>query len=310
MRWRFGFVSVIAALAAMVLGIVWFAQQQPGRVRSGFHKIGQFEIPHARQAVAVSDAFLFGIDDSAIGQYDKKTGALLGGWKAPADSLIQHLNSGIVIGERLLAAHSNYPDYPIRNSLESWNSVSLEYAGSQHLSGQYGYAVWVDRFDGSWWVAFAHYEKTRAKTGVGSESTTLVRFDDDWKKAESWAYPRALIQRMAPKSNSGGAWGPDGILYLTGHDAAEVYAVVAESFKDQLTLLDVFSIDNAGQGIAWDPSQSDVLFAMKRSGRIVTYSKFEVSWLRRLRWDLIRFLPGSLASPVDSSPVIDSSSIP
>jgi hypothetical protein len=301
---RFGFVLAIAAMAAFAHGISLLVRQE-----SGFDKIGQFAIPHARQAVAVSEEFLFGIDDSAIGQYDKETGALLASWKAPASSLIKHLNSGIVIGEKLLAAHSNYPDYPIRNSLESWDSETLAYAGTRNLSGQYGYAVWVDRFDQSWWVAFAHYEKTRPKTGFGSENTILVRFNDSWKELDSWVYPGELIQRMAPKSNSGGAWGPHGILYLTGHDSAEVYATFPDPAKDQLTLLDVFPIDNAGQGIAWDPSNSDVLFAMKRSGRIVTYSKLGVSWLRKFRWRLIGFRPISVMSQFDSSSVVASSLI-
>lgn len=275
---RLGPATIVAGLA--VTGVLVSTLVDFGH--SDFRKIAQFEIPHARQAIAVNNDFLFGIDDAAVGKYDKKTGVLVASWSAPAESHVQHLNSGIILDEKLLAAHSNYPDFPIENSIESWSPESLEHVGTRKISGRYGYAVWVDWHGRSWWVAFAHYEKTRPMTGFGSEKTTLVRFDDDWNELDSWVYPSTLIDRMAPKSNSGGAWGPHGVLFLTGHDAAELYAVIPERAKGELTLLDVLPVDNAGQGIAWDPVDSGTLFAMKREGRIVTRSKLEVSWFRRI----------------------------
>ena len=35
--------------------------------------------------------------------------------------------------------------------------------------------------------------------------------------------PKPVLDSFEEMSNSGGSWGPDGLLYLTGHDPAEIY---------------------------------------------------------------------------------------
>ena len=54
-------------------------------------------------------------------------------------------------------------------------------------------------------------------------------------------------------SNSGGSFGPDGWLYITGHDASEVYVLKLPSAGDILLwVATIQAPDIAGQGIAWD----------------------------------------------------------
>lgn len=54
-------------------------------------------------------------------------------------------------------------------------------------------------------------------------------------------------------SNSGGSFGPDGWLYITGHDATEVYVMKLPSAGSILTwVATIWLPDIAGQGIAWD----------------------------------------------------------
>ena len=61
------------------------------------------------------------------------------------------------------------------------------------------------------------------RTGRGSAYTQLVKFDDQWRRLESWSFPAAVVERFKPMSSSGGAWGADGRLYVTGHDHPELY---------------------------------------------------------------------------------------
>src|SRR5690554_8071772 len=62
--------------------------------------LSSFDAPAARQAVAVSDNFLFAIDNITIEQYDKNTGEKRITWKDDSGQL-KHLNSGLVWNGKL-----------------------------------------------------------------------------------------------------------------------------------------------------------------------------------------------------------------
>lgn len=60
---------------------------------------------------------------------------------------------------------------------------------------------------------------------------------------------------FSPMSNSGGSFGPDGWLYITGHDASAAYAVQIPSAGSMVIWVATIALpDIAGQGIAWDRS--------------------------------------------------------
>ena len=66
-------------------------------------------------------------------------------------------------------------------------------------------------------------------------------------------------------SNSGGSWGPDGFLYLTGHDPAELYRMRLPKAGSVLELVEIIPMNIRGQGIAWDRSQPGVIYGIIRA---------------------------------------------
>lgn len=234
----------------------------------------EFSAVEARQAVAVDAGAAYAIDSRSIGKYDKRTGKRLGHWAGPEDGAIQHLNSGVVIDGRLYCAHSNYPNQPMTSSIEIWDTNSLEHVGSHSFGIYAGSATWVDFHDQHWWVMFANYATAGGSPGRGPEWATLVKFDQQWQRRAAWVLPRALVNEFSPYSSSGGSWGPDGFLYLTGHDGPTVFRVALPTAGSALELMGRVAVPFAGQGIAWDRS-TDIprLYGIRRSSRTVVVTE-------------------------------------
>src|SRR5688500_18271158 len=207
-----------AALAVTIL--------QPRRPA---HVVRRYQAPEATQAVAVDAAFFYAIGNAVIGKYEKATGRRVAVWAGKPDGPIAHLNSGIVLGETLYAAHSNYPETPMVSSVEVFDTVRMAHVRSLPLPSELGSATWVerrgrrDRNDNDWWVTFAHYAGRGGVPGKGPEHTTLVRFDAEWRRQQSWSFPRAVVSRWDGMSSSGGVWLNETQLVTTGHHAPELY---------------------------------------------------------------------------------------
>ena len=230
-----------------------------------FRVIERLESAWARQAVAVDAAHVYAIDNRRIEKIDRRSGRRVAFWEDEAGGSIIHLNSGVVLDGVLHCAHSNYPALPMRSSIERFDATTLRHLGTQRLENAPGSATWVDRRKGHWWVAFAHYAGRGGEPGKGPEFTTLVRFDAAWRPQASFAYPPELIERFAGRSNSGGAWGADGRLYLTGHDAAEIYVVHVPRAGSVLQLVEIVEAPIEGQGIAVDSARPGVLWGVLRN---------------------------------------------
>ncbi len=230
--------------------------------------------PEARQGVAVDAEALYVIDNQYIGKYDKRDGTRLGHWDGRDGKRIQHLNSGVVIDGRLYCAHSNYPDTPMVSSIEIWDSGSLTHVGSHSFGIYAGSATWVDYYDDSWWVMFAHYAGRGGEPGKGPEWSTLIRFDPRWQRQAAFTLPDELVDTFAPYSNSGGAWGDDGLLYLSGHDGAWLYVVELPDAGSELVYRTRVPAEIDGQGIAWDRSTSTRdLYGLVRDSNTVHRSR-------------------------------------
>lgn len=241
---------------------------------------GQIAAPHefyaeeARQAVAVDEDAVYVVNNRTIGKYDKRSGERIGAWEGPGDGPIQHLNSGVVIGDKLYAAHSNYPHQPMISSVEIWDSSSLRHIESHSFGIYEGSATWVDFFHGTWWVVFANYATKGGTPGKGPEWTVLVQFDTKWRRMSAWTLPKTMVDALSPYSNSGGSWGPDGSLYLTGHDHAIVYRLELPRSGATLALIETIPVPIEGQGIAWDRTNDDGrLYGIRRSSRTVVASQ-------------------------------------
>jgi hypothetical protein len=226
-------------------------------------------IPEANQGIAVDAEHYYAIDNQAIAKYRKGTGDLVAKWEGPEEGPILHLDNGVVVDGRLYAAHSNYPEDPMTSSVEVWDVATMEHVDSHSFGIQLGSFTWLDRRDdGEWWGTFANYNRVFGKSpfAYGNKyRTTVVRFGEDWRVAEAFVLPDELVDRFEDMSNSGGSWGPDGLLYLTGHNLGEAYAMLPPEAGSVMRWVDTVTLDVRGQGIAWDRSaQEPTLYGIVR----------------------------------------------
>jgi hypothetical protein len=262
-------VKIGILVAASMLGVscasvdVTTRQQDPG---PSFRVTGRFAAPQARQGVAVDAEHVYTIDSRRIGKHDKATGALVGVWNA-GDEAIVHLNSGVVVDGRLYCAHSNYPAVPMAGSVEVFDPRTLERLASIPLAVTAGSPTWVDRHDADWWVAFGNYEGRGGEIGRGPSATALVRFDASWKEKVRYTFPLEVVRRFGTRSNSGGSWGSDGLLYATGHEAAEIYRLRLPRSGTVLELDEIVPAAIEGQGIAWDRTAGATLYGIVKRTR-------------------------------------------
>jgi outer membrane protein assembly factor BamB len=271
-------ISRIPALAAATA--IWLLHP-PGEIRGEgkggwLHtELRRHAAPEAHQGVAVDGDHFYAITNRGIGKYRKSDGGRVGGWSGPPDGPVQHLNSGIVIGERLYVAHSNFPKQPTESSLEIWDTRSMAPVERHVFVDAPGSLTWIFPYDGGktggkgWLACFAHY-----RSHGDPADSRVVHFDEKWQAVGSWSFPPALIQRFAGSSSSGGAIGPEGHLFVTGHDAKELYLVeLPASPEGELRWVDTLAISAEGQAFAWDPDGSGTLYSISRSRREVIVSR-------------------------------------
>jgi hypothetical protein len=238
--------------------------------------VQRFDVDNAYQAVAVGQDAFYAISNVRLTRHDKNTGRVLQQWDdgSQLDSPLSHLDSGVVLDEKLYSAHSNYPGWPMTSSVEVWDMGNMQHIESHSFGVMLGSFTWLDRYNGSWWGAFANYDIVqRGMTEPYGETrnTVMVQFDDDFEVLQSWSLPAEILRRMSPMSNSGGSWGSDGYLYLSGHDDPEIYVMALPEAGSELDWLATVRLPGLnGQGIAWDRSIEDsILWAILRSTRQV-----------------------------------------
>lgn len=228
----------------------------------------------AVQGVAVDKRYFYAIGSRAIGKYEKASGKRVGQWKEEQAGPIRHLDSGVIKGGKLYAAHSNFPDIPMTSSVEIWDARTLAHIGSHSFGIQWGSLTWLDWHDGHWWGVFAHYQEFAGQIHKDRRWTSLVQFNDNWEVGQSWVFPKEVLEKFGKMSNSGGSWGPDGLLYITGHDLPEMYGLKLPQAGSVLELVSTVQVDNEGQGIAWDRSEAGVLYGIRRGSRqVVAFKK-------------------------------------
>lgn len=252
----------------LLIGNIAFSQGG----KSGFRTINTIKTAEARQGVAVDNDFFYTVNSTGIGKYSKKSGTLILSMKDTTGKII-HLDGAVVIEDKLYCAHSNYPRIPMTSTIEIFSAKDLRHIGTHNFGLNYGSCTWADFFDNSWWICFAHYDQFKKQIGKGTESTVLVRFDKDWNEKESWTFPQNVISEIRPMSASGGSWGPDRMLYVTGHDSAEVYVLKLPESGSVLEYVKAMKINSHGQGIAWDRSTEGRLYGIIRKDNSVVVSE-------------------------------------
>lgn len=253
----------IALAALLVFGAVATAQAEPVLVQ-----IGEFAIPEANQGIGVDAKHFYAVDNRAIGKYDKTTGKLVKKWQGPKGGPVKHLDSAMVMDGKVYAAHSNWPEWPMTSSLEIYDAETMQHVGTHSFGIQWGSLTWVDWHANHWWMTFANYDRLIGpnKTPYGHKANTLmVKLTRDFRLVQAWTLPKAILDKFEDMSNSGGSWGPDGYLYLTGHDPAELYRMRLPKAGSVLELVDTIPMNIRGQGIAWDRSQPGVIYGIIRA---------------------------------------------
>lgn len=266
---------VLPVMILASLGTPSWAQTQPALTRA-FDTLAKHAASEAYQGVGVDADHFYAVTDRAIGKYDKKSGKLVGRWEGPKDGPIIHLDSAVVVEGKLYAAHSNYPGLPMTSSVEIWDTAAMQHVGTHSFGIQWGSLTWIDRYDGFWWAVFANYSRVFGPMPVpygNTYWTALVKFDDSWQWREAWTFPEKVLKRAEPMSISGGSWGPDELLYCTGHDHPEVYVLRLPKAGSVLELIETVPLENTGQGIAWDRSAPGILYAIQRSSKQVVVSR-------------------------------------
>lgn len=230
--------------------------------------VRDFAAAEAGQGIGVDESHFYAVDNQVIAKYDKNSGTLVKRWVGEKDGPIRHLDGAMLMDGKLYAAHSNYPDWPMTSSLEIWDAATMEHIGSHSFGINWGSLTWVDFHQGFWWMTFANYDQLLGpgRTPYGRKAATqLIKFTPGFQMVESWTLPKSLLDRFGEMSNSGGSWGPDGFLYLTGHDPAELYRVRLPRWGSVLELVDVIPMNIRGQGIAWDRSTPGVIYGVVRA---------------------------------------------
>ena len=230
--------------------------------------VARLAAPEADQGVAVDAGAIYAVDNAQIAKYDRKTGAKLAQFKGDPH-LYPHMNSCAVIGRELVCGASNFPGVPMDSRVEVFDPSTLKHLRTIPLGHQAGSLVWVDRRGGSWWAGFANYDGRGGEPGRDHRATALVRFDDKWKPQQTWTFPDAVLERLAPMSASGGTLGADGRLYVTGHDRPELYVLDIPKAGGVLKLVATVEIPVKGQAIAFDRGEPGVVFGVNRATREV-----------------------------------------
>lgn len=243
----------------------------------------RYPAPEARQGVAVDAQYLYAVSNSTIAKYDKRSGERVGIWEGDKEQF-PHINSCTVIKvetvQQLVCANSNFPGVPHWSSVEFFDPVAMRHLRSVPLGPGRGSITWVERHEDAWWATFANYDGKGGEPPRDHRNTVLIRFDDEWRQTQSWSFPASVLERFAPMSSSGGGWGPDGRLYVTGHDHPELYILEFPPAGAVLKHVGTISVATEGQAIDWDESAPGELYGITRHGREMVRMRIPMSNLR------------------------------
>jgi hypothetical protein len=228
------------------------------------------DAPESRQGVAADRRHFYPVDNTEIAKYEIASGRRVGGWKGPRNGLIRHLNSCVVHSTRLWCANSNYSQTPMGSSIEVFEPEAMTHVDSHSLGMRdEGSLTWFDRFRDGWIAGFAHYDATGGLPFKDHRFSSVVTFDAEWRRTGGWLFPPSVMERLAPYAASGGAIGPDGWLYLLGHDRPEMYVVARPPMGPTMMHVATIDLEAEGQAFAWAQDGTRTIVAIDRRKGLV-----------------------------------------
>jgi hypothetical protein len=206
------------------------------------------------QGAMVDETHFYGIGNHALVKHRKDTGERVAEWFGPRGGPIVHFNAGYVEDGRLVLAHSNFPQLPMASSLEIHDAGTLQPVSSHSFGIRLGSLTWAVRRGGYWWACFSNYNDNGTTPGFDQRWTYVGQYDDRWQMLQSWLFPPQVIATWGRSACSGGDWGDDGLLYVTGHDAPELYVLRLPRQGVTLEYVTTIDVPFEGQAWAWDRS--------------------------------------------------------
>ena len=284
--WRLGLATALLATPALA------QEAAVPVVQTGvLTMVREYPANEARQGAAADAKHFYAIVNSAIGKYDKVSGMRVGGWSSPRTGPIRHINSCFAEPGKLWCANSNFPEVPMGSSVEVFEILRMTHVASHSLGLlDEGSLTWFDRLGSSWIAGFSHYDE-RGGTGFKNHRYGAVAmYDAEWRRTGGWLFPDAVLERMKPHAASGGALGPDGLLYVMGHDRPEIYVLAKPKMGPLLVHLATLDVAAEGQAFAWDRSAPRRLVAISRKeGKV---RAFDVPPVALNHPNGLRFTPG------------------
>lgn len=242
---------------------------EPARLQG--RTVRSYEAPEADQGVATDGVFLYAIENTVIAKYRLDTGDLVDRWIGPRGGPVRHINSCYARRGRLWCANSNYPEIPMASSIEVFDTATMTPVDSHSLGlRDEGSLTWFDEIEGGLIAGFAHYRTGGGLPFKDNTYSSVLAFDTAWRRTGGWMIPPAVIERMAPHAASGGALGPDGLLYVLGHDRPELYVLARPIMGPTLVHVATIAIEAPGQAFTWSADGSRVIYAInRRPGRVM-----------------------------------------
>jgi hypothetical protein len=261
------------ALAAVLAGAPRLSTQSLG-LAAPQHLVARtlrvYEAPEADQGVAADARYFYAVDNTVIAKYESESGKLVDRWAGPDSGLIRHMNSCLAHGGRLWCANSNYPQVPMGSSIEVLDAVTLDHVDTHSLGMlDEGSLTWLDRYGSGWIAGFAHYDGNGGLPFKNHRYSSVTTLDAEWRRTGGWLFPPTVLDRMAPYAASGGAVGPDGWLYLLGHDRPEMYVVARPTMGPTLVHIATIDLEADGQAFSWAQDGSRTVFTVDRRKGLV-----------------------------------------
>lgn len=216
-------------------------------------------VKDAYEGVAVGKDFFYAINTKSISKHKIDNGEHVKTVVFTNHPRIKHLNSGVVLGNRLYVC--NNPD----DVLFSYNTIevfdlNLEFQYYIEVTGNTGSLIAIDYFDNRWWTCFSHY-KDHARYTIIAEmyfprpdlSTAGQTNEKDlvrWHIRNRYYFPNDIVNRS--NAISGFSFGPDGLVYATGKDCNELFVLHLHRSSPIMSLDRIIKLDIDGQAIDWD----------------------------------------------------------
>ncbi|WP_209331900.1 hypothetical protein [Lunatimonas salinarum] len=217
-----------------------------------------FPAKEAHQAAAADSLYFFAINNTRIGQYERKSGKLQKQVDVPG---AVHLNSGFFHNSYLYMAHSNYPQKPDRSDIRRFDPRSGDLCTVVDFGETDGSLTWLVNHDGHWWGMFALYKENNG-------ASYLVKWDAEWQEISRFTFPKEVVQKLGTMSVSGGVAYREGFL-ITGHDEREVYYVKIPHVGTVLEYVGTIPAPFTGQGIAKDPLTGGLVGIDRKAKKVV-----------------------------------------